>query len=255
MTLHAPIVLFTEEHLVPVFQAMRPSPLPLHIIVLPFEKLETWSGDYPEKWRHQHTLNPEGHIRGQDDSDGHIAQQTAELYAVWAHKPAFVQQAIQLNVFSTDFFFWCDIGAFRKPPCPEIQERFPETKWLMRNRILLQAMTPIAPHEKERQADGLRGFPITPAWNEARFVGGLWGGGKEACVAWKKACDAMRERFFRAGRYAGNDQGVMLSAFLEQPELGLVVKPYGTSPNQNVWFFMEHLLSSLSEFKVDVSYL
>ncbi len=125
----------------------------------------------------------------------------------------------------------------------------------MRNRVLLQALSPVAPHEKERQADGLRGFPITPAWKEPRLVGGLWGGGKEACVAWKRACDEMRQRFFHAGRYAGNDQAVMLSALLEQPELGLVVKLYGCSPNQNVWFFMEHLLSSMAEFKVDVSYL
>lgn len=253
MTLHSPIVLFTEEHLAPVFQAMRPSHLPLHIVVLPFQELETWSGDYPEKWREQHALNPEGHIQGQ--VNGHITQQTAELYAVWAHKPAFVEQAIRLNPFSTEFFFWCDIGAFRSPPCPQVQERFPESKGLMRTRLLLQSIAPVAPHEKERQADGLRGLPITPAWKEPRLVGGLWGGGKEACLAWKQACDTMRHRFFHAGRYTGNDQAVMLSALLEDPNLALVVKPHGHIPNNDHWFYMEYLLSSLVEWKVDISYL
>jgi hypothetical protein len=242
MTLHAPIVLFTEEHLAPIFRAMRPPHLPLHIVILSFEELETWSGEYPEQWCHQHTLNPEGHIQGQDDSDGHIAQQTAELYAVWAHKPAFVERAVHQNPFSTEFFFWCDIGAFREPVPPTIQERFPETKWLMRNRILFQAMSPIAPHERERQPDGLRGLPITST-------------GKEACLAWKRACDAMRQRFLTVGRYAGNDQAVMLSALLEQPSLGLVIKPYRWTPDMNPWFFMEYVLSSVAECKVDVSYL
>jgi hypothetical protein len=253
MTLHAPIVLFTEEHLVPVFQAMRPSHLPLHIVVCPFEELETWSGDYPEKWREQHLLNPEACLQG--NVNGYITQQTPELYAVWAHKPTFVTKAIHLNPFDTEFFFWCDIGAFRSPPCSQIQERFPETKGMMRTRILLQSVAPVEPHEKERQPDGLRGLPITPAWKEPRLVGGLWGGGKEACVAWKRACDAMRTQFFQAGRYAGNDQAVMLSVILEQPHLALVVKHHGLPPDGNPWFFMEYLLSSLAEWKVDVSYL
>jgi hypothetical protein len=253
MTLHAPIVLFTEEHLAPVFQAMRPSHLPLHIIIHPFQELETWSGEYPEQWRDQHALNPEGHIQG--NVNGVVTQQSPELYAIWAHKPAFVQKAIQVNPFSTEFFFWCDIGAFREPPCSAVQERFPETKGMMRTRILLQSVAPLLPHEKERYADGIRGPPITPHWKEPRLVGGLWGGGKEACLAWKRACDQMRLRFFQAGRYTGNDQAVMLSALLEEPELALVVKHHGHIPNGNPWFFMEYLLSSLAEWKVDVSYL
>ena len=251
LSLETSVILFTEEHLAETFQALRPSNLPLHIITSPFQELETWSGDYPEKWCHQHTLNPEGHIQGR--SSGHVAQQSPELYALWAQKPYFVEHAIHLNPFCTDYFFWCDIGAFREPVQVEIRQRFPETKWLSPHRILLQAMASIPVHEKAHQADGIRGPSITSDWNEVRLVGGLWGGGKKACLSWKQAYHQMLQRYLSSGRYAGNDQMVMLSTLLENPSLAMVVKP--TRQDVNVWFFLEYLLSSLADFKADLSYL
>lgn len=251
LSLETPIVLFTEEYLVETFQSLRPSNLPLHIITLPFQEVETWSGDYPEKWRHQHTLNPEGHIQGR--SSGHIAQQSPELYALWAQKPYFVEYAIHLNPFHTDYFFWCDIGAFREPPQEAIRQLFPETKWLSPRRILIQAMASIPVHEKACQADGIRGPSITSEWNEVRLVGGLWGGGKKACLVWKQAYHQMLQRYLSSGRYAGNDQMVMLSTLLENPSLAMVVKP--TRLDVNSWFFLEYLLSSLAVFKADLSYV
>ena len=251
LSLESSIVLFTEEHLVATFQALRPSNLPFHIITLPFSDLETWSSDYPEQWRKQHILNPEGHIQGR--SNGHVAQQSPELYALWAHKPAFVERAIHINPFHTDYFFWCDIGAFREPVPELIRQRFPETKWLSPHRILLQAISPIPLDEKGRQVDGIRGPAITSEWNEIRLVGGLWGGGKKACLSWKQAYHQMLQRYLSSGRYTGNDQMVMLSTVLETPSLAIVVKP--TRQDVNVWFFLEYLLSSLADFKADLSYL
>jgi hypothetical protein len=252
LSLDAPIVLFTEEHLVPVFREMRTPERPLHIIVLPFQELETWSGHFPDEWQRQHTLNPEGHIQGRS-RNGHIAQQTPELYAIWAHKPAFVERAIQTDPFHTAYFFWCDFGAFREPVTELIRQRFPETKWLSPHRILFQALAPLHAHEKERKADGICGPPITSEWNEVRLVGGLWGGGKDACIAWKGAYFRMLQRYFSSGRYAGNDQLVMLSTLLENPALATVVRP--TRHDINVWFFLQYLLSSLAPFKIDLSYL
>lgn len=254
LSLHTPIVLFTEAHLVPIFQAMRPPGLPFHLVVWPFAELETWSGTYPEEWRRQHLLNPEGQIQ-RHDPDGYVAQQTPELYALWAHKPAFVERAVDLNPFATPYFFWCDIGAFRVPVPPLVQERFPQTGWFSPDRLVFQSIAPLTPHEKEAQADGIRGYPITPHWKEPRLVGGLWGGGAEACRAWKRACDTMRQRFFAVGRYAGNDQAVMLSVLIEMPHLGLVLRHVEPYPDNNPWFYLQYALSSLSPVKVDVTYL
>jgi hypothetical protein len=92
-----------------------------------------------------------------------------------------------------------------------------------------------------RYVSGLRGI-----------VGGLWGGDKEACLAWKEAYHRMLHLYFEKGRYAGNDQMVMLSTLLENPSLACVVSP--TRADINQWFFLPYLLSSLAEFKQDLSY-
>lgn len=247
LSLQSPIVLFTEEHLVETFRSIRPSHLSLYIVVLPFNQLDTWSGTLPEQWNHQHTLNPEGHIIG------HMGQQqTPELYAIWSQKPYFVEKAIHLNPFQTDFFFWCDFGAFREAIPEAIQEKFPETKHFVPNRLLVQAMTSVPPHEKERQSDGIFGPRLDHSWNHVRFIGGLWGGDKQACLAWKEAYHRMLHLYFEKGRYAGNDQIVMLSTILENPSLTIAVNP--TREDINQWFFLEYLLSSLADLKVDMSY-
>ena len=250
MTLESPIIIFTEEHLVDTLLQMR-GPKPIHIIVLPFHELETWKGNMPDQWAHQHTLNPEGHLFSETAS--HRSQQTPELYALWAHKPYFVERAIHINPFQTDYFFWCDFGAFRENIPNEVRERFPEVRLLHRNKVLFQAMTSVPFEERERGKDGIIGPHLNSQWNHVRLIGGLWGGGKEACLAWKAAFHDMLHQYLEKGRYAGNDQIVMLSTLLEYPELGIAVKP--TRADINQWFFLEYLLSSMAEYKVDLSYL
>ena len=251
LSLEAPIVLFTEEHLIPTFEAMRASHQPLRIITQPFSKLEMWSGEFPDFWRKQHALNPEGHI--QCHSNGHVCQQTSELYAVWAQKATFVEQAIRLNPFQTDYFFWCDIGAFRTPPSEPIRQRFPESKWLPRGRILLHALSPLTAEDKMCRPDGIYGPLMTSESKPVRLVGGLWGGDREGCLAWKEAYSAMLDKYRSSERYAGNDQMVMLSTIICNPSLAMVVRT--TRHDVNQWFFLEYLLSSEASLKIDLSYV
>jgi glycosyltransferase involved in cell wall biosynthesis len=59
-------------------------------------------------------------------------------------------------------------------------------------------------------------------------------------------------RYFHAGRFAGKDQSVMLSAYLENPSLGVIVKP---SLHDIDWFFLEYLLSEMQvPYILDDSY-
>jgi hypothetical protein len=48
MRLEAPIVLFTEEHLISELQILREN-RPIKFIIIPFEKLDTWV-KYKDKW-------------------------------------------------------------------------------------------------------------------------------------------------------------------------------------------------------------
>jgi hypothetical protein len=241
LRIKAPIVLFTEESMANTFQQMR-GDRPIHIIILSFHELETWKL-YESNWKEQHDMDPE---------KGH---HTPELYTIWAEKAFFVEKAIQRNPFQTDFFFWCDIGAFRDPYVSHvILDSFPTTQYLEPKRILFQSVGDVTSNDWIQRADGIRGEVISHAWNDIRLVGGLWGGGITACIRWKNAYQRMLESYFRVGRFAGKDQQVMLSTYLDDPSMAKIVRC--TKPYIDEWFFLEHLLSDLSErYELNSTYL
>jgi hypothetical protein len=231
MQLESPIVLFTEESLVQTFIDLRGNK-PIHIITAQFESLDMWVR-YENNWRHNHTFDPEAHIH------------TPELYAIWAQKPIFVEKAIESNPFNTEYFFWCDIGAFRDPNVPdEVLQSFPTTTHLPIDRIVLQGIGDLKDSDKFMRPDGIYGEYITSTWNERRVVGGLWGGHHTGCTKWSKAYQIMLEKYFQAGRFAGKDQIVMLSTYLDDSSLAYVLQ--STLDGIDKWFFLEYLLSSLS---------
>ena len=239
LALEAPIVLFTDAPCVDAIREKRGS-RPLHLVVLPFAELETWA--YRAEWVAHHALDPEKAVH------------SPELYAIWAEKAFFVHKAIQLNPFHTDFFFWCDIGAFRDPSVPRaVLDSFPSTAHLKRDKLLLQAIAPMCPADYEPQPDALPGKALTSTWNECRLVGGLWGGGVPACLRWKQAYHDMLLAYFAANRFAGKDQPVMFSALLRDPSLADVVTC--TKSGIDSWFFLEHLLSKSPErYVLDTTY-
>ena len=240
LQIDAPVVLFTEESLVTTFASLRGN-RPIHIIVLPFEELDTWKL-YGDKWKEQHAIDPE-----------HVYH-TPELYAIWAQKAFFVKRAIQVNPFHTTHFFWCDIGAFRNPGIStRILETFPRTHYFVEDKILFQSMGRLEETDKEMKEDGIPGPMLNHAWNNDRLVGGLWGGNIHACLQWKRHYQDMLERYFEKGRFAGKDQVVMLSTYLESPELAMIVQP--TRSDMDQWFFLEYLLSDTNtRLEMDPSY-
>ena len=240
LKIQAPMVLFTDAEMENTIRSMRED-RPLHLIILPFEELTTWSL-YKNHWIAHHQMDPEQHIH------------TPELYSIWAEKAFFVERAIQMNPFQTDHFFWCDMGAFRNPQIdPLILQTFPTTTYLSQNHLLLQSIGDLTDQEKIPKEDGIHGERISHQWNEIRLIGGLWGGGSHACISWKNAYQAMLERYFQTGRFAGKDQQVMLSTYLQNPSLAHVVRC--TTPHIDPWFFLPYLLSHRNErYEVNDTY-
>jgi len=241
LQIDAPIVLFTEKDLVSEIEDMRKDK-PIKIIPLPFEYLEMWVL-YKDKWNEQHKIDPERHIH------------TPELYAIWAQKPIFVELAISVNPFDTEYFFWCDFGAFRDPfISSEILKTFPTIDYLPKGKIILQAINDLKESDKIRKEDGIYGECITDKWNEVRLVGGLWGGDSKGCLKWRKSFHHMLQMYFEKGRFAGKDQMVMLSTYIDNPYLATVIKC--TLPNIDEWFFFEYLLSKLNiRFELNNTYI
>jgi hypothetical protein len=230
MKLESPIILFTEEYLISELKQLRES-RPIEFIPLPFEELDTWKL-YKNKWIENHTIDPEN------------LYHTPELYAIWAQKAFFVEKAIILNYFNTDYFFWCDFGAFRNPNINNtILQTFPTITYFNNDKLLLQSVGDLTELEKIIKDDGIYGEKISVNWNNVRLVGGLWGGSIRACLQWKKEYQAMLEKYFIKGRFAGKDQIVMLSTYLENPMLANVVKP---TINVDIWFFFQYLLSNIN---------
>jgi hypothetical protein len=241
LKLETPLVMFTEADMVPYIKQMR-GDRPIKIYVVPFTELDTWKL-YERKWIQHHAIDPEKHIH------------TPELYAVWAQKAFFVEKAIQENPFNTEYFFWCDFGAFRNSTINQIVlNSFPRIKHLPKDKIILQAINPLKDSDKCIKEDGIYGEAITNSWNEVRLVGGLWGGGIEGCLKWKEAYHKMLDTYFTSARFAGKDQIVMLSTYLENPSLATVINC--TVSGIDEWFFFEYLLSDYNvEFKCDTSYI
>jgi hypothetical protein len=240
LKLETNIILFTEEYLVSEIKKMRENK-PIEIICIPFQQLETWKL-YKEKWIEHNEKDPEKSI--------HIP----ELYSLWAEKVFFVEKAIELNPYNTEYFFWCDFGGFRDLDIPfEIINSFPSSKYLPKDKIILQSLKPLEINDKIKGIDNIYGPEITHEWNDIRIVGGFWGGGIEGCLNWKKYYKKTLEKYFNSNRFAGKDQIIMLSTYLEYPNLAIVIEP--TIYNINAWYFLKYLLSDLNVyFKIEESY-
>lgn len=239
LTLAAPIVIFIDPTMTEWIKTHR-GDKPIHIIELPFEQLDMWV-KYKDIWRENYDRDPEKSIH------------SPELYAIWAQKSVFVEHAIQVNPFHTDYFFWCDFGIFREDYSKEIMNSFPNTRYLYENKIIINAVQPMSKEEWTPTHDGLYGIEVSSSWNEPRFVGGLWGGGIVGCLRWNRAYKNILKEYVKRGRFMGKDQIVMLSAYLTDPSLAVVVE---RTANTNPWFFLLYLLSDARiVFKTEITYL
>jgi hypothetical protein len=242
LKLDASIVLFTTSDLAPVFKQIRNDKnpgAPMQIIQIPFDDLDVWK-QYRQEWIREHAKDREAAIH------------SPELYALWAQKAFFMERAIRANPYNTDYFFWCDIGAFRNSDIPQqVVRSFPSVGHLkMSKGILMSSVNRLSELDTKRKADGICG----DFEHKDMIVGGLWGGHADACRRWKSAYEAMLIRYFAAGRFAGKDQSVMLSAYLEDPTLATIVKCNIPKPFDE-WFYLEYLVSDYpTVFEKDNSY-
>ena len=245
LQLTAPIVFFTEPHLIPTFQTIRSANI--RYTPRPFTDLDVWRL-YKDEWVRDHT------------NDHERTHHSPELYAVWASKAFLMEEAAAMNPFATDYFFWCDVGAFRDPAIsPAILATFPDSVRLATNvgtsKILLTSVEGLGGQgDLTRSFDHTGGLKPLEAFRYVnRIVGGLWGGHRGAIPVWRSAYEQTLLRFFQAGAFAGKDQSAMLMAALAYPELVEIVEP---TVGGDRWFFSQRLLSAeAAPWRRDVSYI
>ena len=223
-------MLFTTAELSPLFREMRDDHGPLHIVELPFTELDTWV-----RWKDRWIADW--------DKDHEKAHHTPQLYAIWAQKAFFVDRAAALNPFGSEHFFWCDIGALRTEPPAAVYANFPDiARFPADDRIVMSAVHALEAGDTKKHEDGIVGdFRYVD-----RIVGGLWGGTAQACKQWLQAYTTQLEAYFRAGRFAGKDQSVMLSAYLADRSLAYILQPTLSPTVADPWFFLLHFMSDWS---------
>jgi len=95
-----PVICFCPKEMMEEFSRLkRPN---VQLIEREFHSFEMMSPKYMNLWNELHKTDPEKKI--------HVP----ELYAVWAAKQEFVQNAIQLTESKYSVYIWCDIGCFRE---------------------------------------------------------------------------------------------------------------------------------------------
>lgn len=231
------IILFTDKQNSDSLKQLRKNNKPLYIIEKSFDELEAWT-KYKDKWEEHFNKDPENF------------RHSPKLYAIWAQKSFFVEEAININPFNSHYFMWCDIGAFRDKSHIKYFNDFPKfTQFIPQNKIVFTSVSPLNHTDKYLHKDGIIGDFL----RLDRIVGGLWIGDKNACIRWKQEYENMLNKYFFVNRFAGKDQSVMLSTILSNNDLGIVIKPHNDF-GFNRWFFLEYLLSGKAYYKLDYTY-
>ena len=168
---------------------------------------------------------------------------TEELYIIWNEKTEFVRRSIEDNVFKSDYFFWCDIGAFRDKNILHNFVNFPNPSKvynLNKNKIHILEIEEIKNYERELDDEG---FPKHSFERKCRSGGGIFGGHKDAWEWWEKKYYDTMNLMLSKGRFIGKDQDIMTTIAVMHPDRIKYIKhkPYFRNTG-DMWFYMEYYL-------------
>jgi hypothetical protein len=173
----------------------------------PLSELEFSTPEWLDIWNEQ---NKVGYWRDQEFQD---------VYRIWANKSCFVQKAIELNPFGSDYFVWCDAGCWRNPDTARIfGENWPSPKLLQPNRLLILSIESLAPFIEKLQSPDIQTLEdvVTkiPTSYKMTVGGTILAGDKGAWAVWAPAFRKTLEMFVNHNLYAGDDQSVITSCML-----------------------------------------
>jgi len=205
------LVVFTSLNLVNKVLSIRSS----NIHVIPVEFKDLYHYRFIEKYREHYKKD-------------YYKNHSPELYIIWAEKVKFVIKTILLNPFNTEKFVWCDFGAFRTS---QKHNGFANASKIVDNKMNFLLLEHFTAQDKII-SNGIMGQP----YGTVRLGGGIQGADKNTWLIYEKLWDEMLQRYFNTGRFAGQDQCIIGSIYLEHPELFELIKAktdYGDE-----WFYL-----------------
>lgn len=160
-----------------------------------------------------------------------------ELYIIWAEKVKFIMRAIELNPFHTDKFVWCDFGAFRSTPEEREYENFPNAEKIVNNKMNMLLLQDFLFTDLITDKDNL----IGQKYGAVRIGGGILGGDKEAWTKYDRLWDFWLKKYFKSGRFAGQDQCIIGSIYLMNQDFFHLIRPVlekGSKKKFDPWFYL-----------------
>ena len=198
--------------------------------ILEWEEFYTWK--YIDTFRNQHKIDHE--------KDKH----NVYLYLLWNEKSSFLKKSIEKNIFSSEYFVYCDIGCFRMGRYMQYYYNWPNIKNLksIGNKVTILNIEEFSKHEHIIDNNGLpKSFQYLN-----RIGGGIIAGNSETLNIWFKLYYEILEKFIKNNRFIGKDQSIMATLYILNPEIINLIKAKKTHFCQNNWFHLEPYLQGLS---------
>lgn len=226
-----PIVMFSDGEVLDYLRQMRDEAglsERLCLIQKPFETLKFSSSEWIQIWEDQVSKSSYSHLHNQ------------ELFRVWSNKAFFVEEAIEKNPFQSDYFVWCDAGCWRDELAARIcGPSWPLPEKIIPKRLHILAMSPVQPWLEKLEA-----FPkeisqkmLVEQLNTSNTLtigGTILIGDKAAWQAWIPIFETTLKIFVELGRFAGDDQAVIMSTALFLYKANSENKPvFFKSPSKN----------------------
>jgi len=213
LNVKANMVIFTSQSDQPYLNeiATRNTELKCTIIVKELDELEIYK-KYPTIWDNQEMLDPNkkcGRGRG--------------CYMLWNSKFHFMKEAIDMNVYDSEYFIWNDIGNVRDNRIIPLLNTYPQTKRISKDKldiVLLQSFNAV----QDFYCD------------EVHFSGSMFGGHRDTILKINDLYYKCFNHYVENNKFIGCDQQIISGVCVKNIHLFNPIFPidYKVDP----WFYL-----------------
>jgi len=235
LTLDEYMVIFTDIHNYEYISSLRNNSNTF-IIVTSIEKFEV--AKYMDYWKYCHSIDIENF------------RHTVELYMIWNEKTYFVDKAVHLNPFDSQYFFWMDIGCIRDVNLLKYINKF-YVDGIPENKTILSAVTHTIPSNYFNENKISVSFENRNGLSCVEFnyiQGGFFGGHKNAIKNWVQMYTDELSLFIRTKTFGGKDQYIMNNIYLKYSEHLHIIQPKIFDFIQDPWFSFLIRMNNLSSY-------
>jgi hypothetical protein len=234
LTLNEYMIIFTDIQNYEYINSRRNTSNTL-IILISIEEFKV--AKYMDYWEYCHSIDLEK------------KHHSKEVYMVWNEKTYFVEKALNLNPFKSDYFFWLDIGCIRDVNVLKSIHKF-NVDGIPENKIILSAVTYNIPNNYLNENKISISFENRNGFSCQVFdyiQGGFFGGHKNALSDWIKIYTDELALFVKTNTFGGKDQNIMGNIYLKYQQNFCLTQPK-IFDSVNQWFSFLIKMSNLSSY-------